>query len=266
VYAEGVGTSSTGLTAVGTSLGVQGTGTGTNSIGVQGTGTEYGVYGAGLVGVYAEGVGTSSTGLTAVGTSLGVQGTGTGTNSIGVQGTGTEYGVQGDGTLFDFYAVGSGGNYGPFTGSHEVSIKDKIPKIGMIVSCTGNIIKRKDGISATIPECKISSIEKDKSVFGVYANKMSLPRDHWCEDKDSEYGVCNALGDGLVLVSNINGELYAGDYITTSSIPGYGQKQDDDLLHSYTLGKCTENIDWDSIDADNDGFKRYLCPCIYTSA
>ena len=67
-----------------------------------------------------------------------------------------------------------------------------------------------------------------------------LVEDHWYNAQEGErFGVVNALAEGRVLVTNVNGQIEAGDYITTSSVPGYGQKQDDDLLHSYTLGKAT---------------------------
>jgi len=79
----------------------------------------------------------------------------------------------------------------------------------------------------------------------------------------------NALGDGRAWVSNINGNIEVGDYITTSLIPGYGQRQDDDLLHSYTLGKATETVDWDSVTEtvqfNGKTFKIYLIAVVYTS-
>jgi hypothetical protein len=37
-----------------------------------------------------------------------------------------------------------------------------------------------------------------------------------------------------------------GDYITTSSMPGKGMKQDDDLLHNYTVAKARENVTFSS--------------------
>ena len=35
-----------------------------------------------------------------------------------------------------------------------------------------------------------------------------------------------------------------GDYLTTSNKEGYGMKQDDDLLHNYTIAKSLEVVDW----------------------
>ena len=52
----------------------------------------------------------------------------------------------------------------------------------------------------------------------------------------------NSLGEGGIWVSNITGEINNGDYITSSIILGYGCKQDDDILHNYTVAKCCTNI------------------------
>ena len=38
--------------------------------------------------------------------------------------------------------------------------------------------------------------------------------------------------------------MESGDYITTSNIPGYGEKQDDDILHNYTVAKITMDCDF----------------------
>ena len=75
------------------------------------------------------------------------------------------------------------------------------------------------------------------------------------------------MGHGRVWVTDVNGEIEAGDYITTSSIAGYGQLQDDDLIHSYTLGKAIETIDWDSVsdtvDFNGRDVKVYLIAVAY---
>jgi hypothetical protein len=43
-----------------------------------------------------------------------------------------------------------------------------------------------------------------------------------------------------------NGDIEIGDYITTSSIPGKGMKQSDDLMHNYTVAKARENVTFSS--------------------
>ena len=45
-------------------------------------------------------------------------------------------------------------------------------------------------------------------------------------------------------MSNKNGNLESGDYIMSSSIPGYGQKQDNDSLKNYTVAKITMDCDF----------------------
>ena len=54
----------------------------------------------------------------------------------------------------------------------------------------------------------------------------------------------NSLGEGAVWVCNTNGSLTNGDYITTSNVVGYGQKQDSDTLKNYTVAKITMDCDF----------------------
>ena len=187
-------------------------------------------------------------------------------------------GVWGEGALWDFYAAGAGTNYGPFTGAHEVKLVDNFPEHinpGMIVSVTGDTMvrKKKDGtvsLSSTLPTVALSDSANDKRVFGVLVSESPLPEDHWYKAIEGErFGIVNALGEGRAWVSNVNGNIQAGDYITTSHIPGYGQMQDDDLLHSYTLGKAIETIDWngveETVEHNGEMFKVYLMAVVYTS-
>ena len=56
------------------------------------------------------------------------------------------------------------------------------------------------------------------------------------------------VGEGAVWVCEANGNFENGDYITTCEVPGYGARQHDDILHSYTLGKITTDVDWDTVE------------------
>ena len=47
-----------------------------------------------------------------------------------------------------------------------------------------------------------------------------------------------------IWVCNSNGNIENGDYITSSDYLGYGEKQDDDLLHNCTVGKATIDCDF----------------------
>ncbi len=195
---------------------------------------------------------------------------------IGVSAQG-RIGVQGFGSTYDFYAQGSGNNYGPFTGSHEVKLQPNVVfQKGMVVSVTGQVERRvnvdgETSLSSTLPTVKLSDQENDPAVFGVFVTESPLPPDHWYTSvKGKElYGVVNALGEGRVWVTNMNGDVNLGDYVTTSRLPGYAARQKDDTLHNYTLGKITEKIDWDevedSIDYANVHYKKVLAACVYTS-
>ena len=57
----------------------------------------------------------------------------------------------------------------------------------------------------------------------------------------------NSVGEGAIWVVNTNGSLEAGDYITTSNVAGYGQKQDDDILHNYSVAKITMDCDFEPV-------------------
>jgi len=46
-------------------------------------------------------------------------------------------------------------------------------------------------------------------------------------------------------VCNENGDIRIGDFLTTSSRPGYFMKQTDDLVHNYTAARCMEDITFD---------------------
>jgi len=147
-----------------------------------------------------------------------------------------------------------------FTGQHRSSphngaVNDFVDKTGMIVVSTGKYKNLVSGsseifINEALPKVDLSSTRNQKSVFGVisYAeNPSESLRDYVVGNWGSTYEkrpnddrlVINSLGEGAIWICNINGSLENGDYITTCEIPGYGMKQDDDLLHNYTVAKIT---------------------------
>ena len=132
-----------------------------------------------------------------------------------------------------------------FTGSHgnnnNFNFNVNIDYNGLIVSCTDQYINKdysmKPKISESLPLTKLTTIENDKAVFGVVAYQ-----------EDASYNInkfkVNSLGEGAIWVTNKNGNLDIGDYISSSIITGYGQKQNDDLLHNYTVAKITCNCEF----------------------
>jgi hypothetical protein len=176
---------------------------------------------------------------------------------------------------YAFYATSGG--YGPFTGAHDVLVGKEILanlKPGFLVSVTGEAKLRQyengdKDLSTTLPTVKPAAIRNDNKLIGVFVGLHSL-RDYWYDLKEGEQlALVNALGDGRVWVSDLNGEIKAGDYITSSEIPGYGMKQEDDILHSYTLGKAIEDVDWskvtETVTLSGTDYKIFLIGVVYTS-
>ena len=86
--------------------------------------------------------------------------------------------------------------------------------------------------------------------------------------------IVNALGEGMMNMCSIGGDIENGDYICSSIVPGKGMKQDDDLLHNYTVAKSLEDVVWaDKVDGENgcymttgsDGiaYKTLMVACTY---
>lgn len=68
-----------------------------------------------------------------------------------------------------------------------------------------------------------------------------------------------SLGEGQVNVCGENGDLEPGDLITTSSTPGKGAKQDDDVIRSYTVAKCREHVKFSQPNEVKQVACIYLC-------
>ena len=93
-------------------------------------------------------------------------------------------------------------------------------------------------IEDAIPMVKLSRKKKDKKVIGVLGySKRSNSR--------PERLIVNSLGEGAIWVCNSNGNIENGDYITSSDYLGYGEKQDDDILHNYTVAKATMDCNFE---------------------
>ena len=155
-----------------------------------------------------------------------------------------------------------------FTGQHRTFIKD-VPFSqakdleGLIVSSDQNkYIKMSGGIEAgsnaittneSLPVVSLSNVVVDKKCFGV----ISASEDP--ETREDTHGILtsifdkekgdtrvfiNSVGEGAIWVSNIGGSLESGDYITTSNVAGYGQKQEGAGLMNYTVAKITMDCDF----------------------
>ena len=92
----------------------------------------------------------------------------------------------------------------------------------------------KDGITIedAVPIVALSRKKKDKRVFGV----LGAPKRN---TNNKNRLIVNSVGEGAICVSNTNGNIENGDYIQSSDLLGYGERQDDDILHNYTIAKAT---------------------------
>jgi hypothetical protein len=178
----------------------------------------------------------------------------------------------------------SGNNQMNFTGQHRTFINStpysEASNLEGLIVCANNndYIKMSGGIerginaitiNESLPVVNVSSKSQDKSCFGV----ISASEDP--EKRIDSYGIfvsvfekeigdtrvyINSVGEGAMWVSDANGILESGDYITTSSIRGYGMKQDSEFLANYTVAKITMDCDFNppmvykkQIMKDNEG-------------
>jgi hypothetical protein len=150
-----------------------------------------------------------------------------------------------------------------FTGQHRVSPEEGLDirseLVGYIVSSTGEYNNLSSGgikINEALPIISLSISANDKRVFGVISDSEDINSNFrsysvgaFVTNSEKKIGderfIVNSIGEGGIWISNVNGELENGDYITTSNIPGIGMRQNDDLLHNYTVAKITCDCDFD---------------------
>jgi hypothetical protein len=159
-----------------------------------------------------------------------------------------------------------------FTGQHRcfvdgVHSRNIDDYVGLVVCANKNAFtsasfntykgNRAIQMDETLPDVSLSKVARDKSCFGV----ISHIEDE--EKREDTYGsitipvpkelgdtrvYINSVGEGAMWVVNTAGPLESGDYITTSNVAGYGQRQDDDILHNYTVAKITMDCDFNPPD------------------
>jgi len=169
-----------------------------------------------------------------------------------------------------------------FTGQHRTFIKD-VPFSqagdleGLIVSSDQNkYIKMSGGIECgtnaitvneSLPVVSVSNVFQDKRCFGVISTSEDPDTR---QDKhgnlvsifDKEGGdtrvYINSVGEGAIWVTDINGPLESGDYITTSNVAGYGMKQDSEFLANYTVAKITMDCDFEPVTQPIQQIKKEM--------
>ena len=110
---------------------------------------------------------------------------------------------------------------------HKTPVSNITPQnvedfVGMVVSKKGSV--------------ELSSKSEDKACYGVISEIN-------CDTQNNEVLV-NSSGEGKIWVTNVNGNLEAGDFVTTSNIVGYGELQNSPVLSNFTVAKLTEDCDF----------------------
>lgn len=123
---------------------------------------------------------------------------------------------------------------------------------GMVVVASGqrdsiNVggFKARGGASSirsdsALPRVQLTDVAGDPRPFGVID---SWKENAWVDFRDKRL-VINSLGEGAVLVCSKNGNIRNGDLLQTSSMAGYCERQDDDLVRSRTVAKATMDCDF----------------------
>jgi len=158
-----------------------------------------------------------------------------------------------------------------FTGQHRcvpqnIDFYNNIDNyVGLIVYATGDyktysnsqekLTTDKEAITIndSLPIIDLSNKKKQKSVFGIISNKEEEERTYnagvFCtpypNTGDDKRLYINSVGEGAIWIVNTNGNLENGDYIQASDVIGMGEKQDDDILHNYTVAKITCDCNFD---------------------
>ena len=99
------------------------------------------------------------------------------------------------------------------------------------------------------------AVENDKNVFGIISkveDYSSTTRTqtsgnivtYFPKNNDDRRLHIAGVGEGGIWVCDYNGAIESGDYICVSPITGIGMKQNDDILHNYTVAKATMDCDF----------------------
>jgi len=151
-----------------------------------------------------------------------------------------------------------------FTGQHICFPEGPMGQ-GLVVSANKNKYVSLNGSLTTgtraiksseaLPVVSLSNVANDRSVFGVvdHFEQSGTTRSQTSgatvirQDKESGDNrvIVNSLGEGALWVANTNGNVVSGDYVTTSHLPGYAQRQDDDIVRSCTVAKSTMDCDFE---------------------
>ncbi|MBQ4864373.1 hypothetical protein J8L98_22025 [Pseudoalteromonas sp. MMG013] len=152
----------------------------------------------------------------------------------------------------------AGGGYLPFTGQHRVCVKNSL--ISQLIP--GDLLVETqlvgiEDISNALFEGALSNHDKQTNVIGVYVRHREIEINSgfeelgvyqaWAEQNLHDFQVAevNSVGDGMMNVVGTNGNIQQGDLLCASTILGKAHKQDDNLVHNYTVAKARQNLNFE---------------------
>jgi len=189
-------------------------------------------------------------------------------NAHGVRGINSHNGssgLVGVANGYDFYADGSGTNYGPFTGNHDflLPLDQTLTPGDLVVDVT--CIAR-NGWSNAIFEVTQSTLPNQAGARGIFVGELRplssvqppVFIDYWEEVdgrtvpvmtaqyeaiKDSYwFGSMSSLGEGQMNVCGENGDIAVDTLIVSSNTAGVGMAQSDDVIRGKTVAKAREAV------------------------
>ena len=169
----------------------------------------------------------------------------------------------------DFYSNGSssysfygsrrmwaGDGVSPFTGSHIGIRREKTAyELGDLMVRLG--VLTKPDVNNSMSLLGLSSQHKQKTCYGVIAHDISVmerialakqfPMGLTQEQIELEDRLItiNSVGEGLINVCGLGGNIENGDNLCASSMQGKAQCQGDDLIYNYTVAESHEDVIFD---------------------
>ena len=171
------------------------------------------------------------------------------------------------------HAIYINGPVGPFTGSHEGLLDKSVATIPGDIMVDLNVVASK-GVSDSITTVALSSKSNQAGPIGIYVGTSSqipvplmITVEEVTQGMDGDpstttvqklnpvyeslvethnYVIINSIGEGSINVCGEGGTIELGDLIVTSSVPGKGMRQSDDIVRSVTVAKARETVTFDS--------------------
>jgi len=129
-----------------------------------------------------------------------------------------------------------------FTGAHKVEVRHPLPASmeGRIAACTGDMVSV--SLEDSPPVVRLATSPLDPGVYGVFniGGRSRGPGN----------ALVNSVGEGAMWVCDMNGALSAGDYVASSTLAGYGARQQGDEARcawNYSVAKMVGEVTFERV-------------------